>query len=238
MIEFTVSTKIPKKLFMLWLGDHVPEYAGFSARAFQQVNPDFQLFFIHYTIQQLRDIQNGQLEDNALKRALDRTIMCDDPYAKWQRDFYGYQPSFLQLLADIARVEILNQHGGIYVDCDAFPIVPFDDTLLSHDFFCVKRRSGAGMGCFLDNFFLGKSSDSQRIEDPYNVNECFLVDHTIRSEAMPAYYLLRKKFISGQLQVGEHALPDHCYVDHYNIRTWMKPQMQLQERWFDKLWRK
>lgn len=35
--------------------------------------------------------------------------------------------------ADIARYEILLRHGGIYLDCDIFPLQPFDLDLLRHE---------------------------------------------------------------------------------------------------------
>ena len=233
-----MANRIPKKLFMIWLGDKVPSYARFSAKAFQQVNPDFEFMFIHRTIQDLEDIWIGKLEDKPLKRALDRVLVNEDPYVKWQREFYGYKPSFLQLLADIARLEVLNEHGGIYVDCDSFPIARFDDVLLSHRYFCIKRKGGVGMKCFLDNFFLGKSNDGSTIEDPYSVEGSFLVDHTKRCEATPRFYLLKRKFFSGQLKVGEHVLPARCYVDHYSSRTRNQTEDSNVERWFDKLWRR
>lgn len=81
--------------------------------------------------------------------------MADD-YVRWQAQFYGTKLHFLQLLSDIARIEVLNEYGGIYLDCDTFPISKFDDKLLSNDFFAVERKS-RGMKSFLDNFFLGKS---------------------------------------------------------------------------------
>lgn len=235
-----MDCSIPKKIFMVWLGDRVPSYASFSARAFQQVNPDFELVFIHRTVQDLEDIWNGKLADPPLKRALSRVLQeNEDSYVKWQREFYGGAVRFLQLLADVARVEILNQYGGIYVDCDTFPIVPFDDSLLSHHFFCVKRKSGVGTNSFLDNFFLGKSSSSRIVEDPYHIEGSFLVDHTKRCETIPQYYLLKRKFFAGQLEIGEHVLSASCYVDHYCSRTWKQNSLANQrERWFDRVWRR
>lgn len=233
-----MCVQIPKKLFMIWLGDKVPSYASFSAKAFQQVNPDFEIAFIHRTVQQLEDIWTGKLEDKPLKRALERVLLDEDPYVKWQKEFYGYKPCFLQLLADIARIEILNYHGGIYVDCDAFPIASFDDDLLHNSFFCVKRKNSTGMNCFLDNFFLGKCDDGLVIKNPYSVEGSFLVDHTQRCEIMPKYYLLKRKFFKQQLEVGEHVLPASCYVDHYCSRTWKESPTYDQERWFDKLWKR
>ena len=101
-----------------------------------------------------------------VKRALCRVLEEQDDYIKWQRDFYGTHLSFLQLLSDVVRVEVLNHYGGIYLDLDTFPIAKFDDNLLSHEFIVVKRKS-SGMQPFFDNFFLGKSKSDFQVQNPY-----------------------------------------------------------------------
>lgn len=34
---------IPKRLFMVWLGDNVPSYVQFSMDAYKEANPDFDV---------------------------------------------------------------------------------------------------------------------------------------------------------------------------------------------------
>ncbi len=47
--------------------------------------------------------------------------------------------------ADVARVEILNRLGGMYVDADSVAVRPIDDALLEAGFFAV-REPASGMG--------------------------------------------------------------------------------------------
>lgn len=234
---------IPKKLFFIWLGNRVPKYAATSMQAFQKVNPDFEVILVHRTTKQLENIWTSEslsdTYDIALKKALKRVLLEEDSYTTWQKNFYGPNPSFLQLLSDVARVEILNMHGGIYVDCDTFPICKFDSQLLARDFFAVKRKSNGKY--VLDNFFLGKKKDEMKIVvDPYNVPDATFVDHTMPQSAVLIYHLLRKKFFDGTLKVDEHALTQDCYIDHYNTRTWSTGAVSPRQppEWFDAIWKR
>lgn len=121
-----------------------------------------------------------------------------DDYVKWQRDFYGVHLNFLQLLSDVVRVEVLNHHGGIYLDLDTFPIAKFDDSLLSHEFIAVKRKS-SGMQPFFDNFFLGKIKSDFQVQSPYHVPGAYLVDDTMPFSSTAKYFVLRKKFFDGSI---------------------------------------
>lgn len=231
-------TAIPKRLFFIWLGDEVPSYAQTSMSAFKKVNPDFDAIFLHYTIDQLQRIWDGGEDDPPAKRALSRVLEEQDDYTKWQLDFYGSHLSFLQLLSDVLRVEVLNQHGGIYLDLDTFPIVKFDDSLLQNEFFAVKRKSG-GMQPFFDNFFLGKSKSDFQVQSPYHVPGAYLVDDTMPFSSTTKYFVLRKKFFDGSIQLGEHVLPPSSYVDHYSCGTWKSTSLcGCKERWYDKTWRR
>lgn len=78
-----------------------------------------------------------------------------DGYLRRQLMFYGNKASFIQVLSDIVRIELLNEFGGIYMDCDTFPLKKFPVELLTKDFFIARRDTGGGY--FLDNFFMGKS---------------------------------------------------------------------------------
>ena len=47
--------------------------------------------------------------------------------------------------ADVARVEIVNRVGGVYVDADSSAVCPIDDALLEAGFFAVREPAG-GVG--------------------------------------------------------------------------------------------
>jgi mannosyltransferase OCH1-like enzyme len=50
---------------------------------------------------------------------------------------------------------LLNEYGGIYLDCDCFPIRPFDENILISDFICTRyyEKNFIRRDCF----FMGKS---------------------------------------------------------------------------------
>ena len=57
------------------------------------------------------------------------------------------------MFCDILRLELLNLHGGLYVDCDTYPIKPFDDALLNHNKLCVNDKINDAL--VKNNYFLG-----------------------------------------------------------------------------------
>jgi len=58
------------------------------------------------------------------KNILNKTYMY---ILQHQEVFYGKEIRFIQLLSDIYRLRIIQEFGGIYVDCDTFPLKPFDN---------------------------------------------------------------------------------------------------------------
>lgn len=42
---------------------------------------------------------------------------------------------FNTAMSDALRFYLLDTYGGIYLDCDTFPVKPFDDRLLNMDYF-------------------------------------------------------------------------------------------------------
>lgn len=140
------------------------------------------------------------------------------------------------MLSDIARVEILNSYGGIYVDCDTFPICKFNDELLSKKFFRVRRRSN---GRYVpDNFFLGKQLDENNIVDPYNVSGTSFIEYTLSSSELLSYWFYRKKFFNGTIKLGDGTGKKECYIDHYNKRSWSDTTNNHHKNWFDLIWKR
>ena len=134
-----------------------------------------------------------------------------------QAEMYRGCRKTIQLLSDVARIELLNEFGGIYLDCDTFPIQPFDAELLSKGFFRVEKRTCGGTAP--DNFFMGKSVWHPPVTDPYDVPDAFKVVHdqpTFRAE----YLVNRKRFFDLELRYPEHTLGPGCYVDHYQDGKW------------------
>lgn len=67
----------------------------------------------------------------------------DQLHPTWEHHLWTTPPDWIRLLAgaptgdktrfmvDVWRLELLYDHGGIYVDCDVVPLRPFDDLLAS-----------------------------------------------------------------------------------------------------------
>jgi len=56
--------------------------------------------------------------------------------------------------SDLLRMEILNKHGGVYVDLDTVPFEPIDQLVSNFDFFGILFGPKWG-SLFVDNYFIG-----------------------------------------------------------------------------------
>ena len=112
---------IPKQIFFIWLGDNKPNYVDFAVKTFREVNPSFKIDLIEWKIY---DIENPK--DPLLVESIDSAIKLNRKDRK-----------FIQSVANIYRYTLLRKYGGIYLDCDTFPVRPFDDKLLDHTSFDV-----------------------------------------------------------------------------------------------------
>src|SRR5690606_35906261 len=76
-------------------------------------------------------------------------VMWGDRDLTWlrHRDLYDHAPGLVpsdavgQFRADIARYEILERHGGLYVDCDTRALRPVDEALEGHAAFAALEDS-------------------------------------------------------------------------------------------------
>ena len=71
------------------------------------------------------------------------------------------------MLSDIYRLKLVSEFGGLYVDCDTFPLKPFDDKLLQLKRFMVARHynniaSSTENNIGDDNYFLGSMPSIER----------------------------------------------------------------------------
>ena len=133
---------IPKQLFFIWLGDNKPKYVDFAVNTFKKVNSDFKVDLMEWKI---NDIENPK--DEILKKSVDRAIEKNVTKTK-----------FIQSVAEIYRYRLLEKYGGIYLDCDTFPVRPFDDELLNYTDFDVTLSWGNNQFIKRDVFFIGSSS--------------------------------------------------------------------------------
>ena len=125
---------IPKQLFFIWLGDEQPDYINYAIKAYKDMNPDFKVDLIRYTKDEV--IHTSDSVINTCKKYIDLTKKgIQNKYF----DFIKYRMeskfNYIQLLSDFIRFELLYYYGGIYLDCDTFPIKKFDDKLLNNGSF-------------------------------------------------------------------------------------------------------
>jgi hypothetical protein len=115
-------------------------------------------------------------------------------------------------------MELLNFYGGIYVDCDTFPIISFSNELLTNDFFIVKRKTYGGF--FIDNFFMGKKNDGKIVYNPYDITKIKTIEHMPQSFISTRYLINRKKFFNLKLKDGEFSFKPEYIIDHYLKNEW------------------
>ena len=155
---------IPKTIHFIWIGQK-PKYLNYVLQAYRECNPECIINLIYYSNLQLENLyfkKNIQSElDQYIFNLLDNIIYYNQysdlikvlllGKSKSQIN-HSYTP-FIQLFCDILRLDILNIYGGIYVDCDTFPIRPFDESIFNHDKFCVYDKIDDLV--FPNNYFIG-----------------------------------------------------------------------------------
>jgi hypothetical protein len=212
---------IPKQLFFIWFGDTQPNYVNFSIDAFKEVNPDFKINFLRYTVSDIENLTNS----NCIKKfdmdvyEVIQYILNDrnDIYPAIKE--YKQKRKFCQTLCNILRLHLLNKYGGIYLDCDTFPIKPFDDWLLKQPEFCCntflysdkKHRER-------DCHFLGKSQEQcfrKRYQEYY---VCVNTQYYNFLNDLKWQYK-RQLFFDCKLNF----VVEDCeyYIEHFLDRTWL-----------------
>ncbi|MEK0248788.1 glycosyltransferase [Raoultella sp. BAC10a-01-01] len=121
---------IPKIIHYIWLGGkELPALEKKCIETWAKFNPDYKII--------KWDETNLTIDDVEYRNA----------YRKKQ---WAY-------CADLARMKVLYEHGGIYLDTDMEIIKSFDD-LLIHDFFAGKENdqmiNGAIVGASINNAFV------------------------------------------------------------------------------------
>lgn len=232
---------ISKNLHFIWIGPQV-KYVNFCIQNFKLKNPDFNINYIHYLPIQLEVLYFQK----KIKSEIDKLIfdLIDDilNQKKYQNlilkkikffKMFGTIP-FLQLFCDILRLELINTYGGIYVDCDTYPIKPFDEKLLAMENFCVYDKIENFHEA--NNYFIG--SNKKQFIDDYFVNTTIL-DQTnnfmIKKQVnKPLEFQIRRiKFFNCKLTDNDFLTKNSNYIEHYSDFSWGKGKVQFTK--FDKI---
>ena len=146
---------IPRQLFLVWINNKIPNHLSNSLKYFKELNPDFNINFIH--IEKCENISNNK--EVIIRKCfsyIDKILKHDDKKCKYYNFIkkvtnpsYRLKRNFITYFTDIVRFELIESYGGIYLDCDTFPIISFDDNLLK----CTQFKSKTNYGH--DYFFFG-----------------------------------------------------------------------------------
>ena len=200
-------------------------------KTFKKVNPDFEIMLVHEP--DMENIQNQDLKDCiSLVYSENYNFYKHMVVRPWAKKHLVSEVGHITAISDAFRFYLLNKHGGIYLDLDAFPVKPFDDKLLSYENgFTVNH---AKKHC--DYFFLGFNSgcvDCGRLlgyRQEYAKGQVFSNEvHRVKypeelvSKAKSNKPHIIEKFRQGTLQFGESLLykswPEY-YIDHFRKENW------------------
>lgn len=78
---------------------------------------------------------------------------------------YFYNKKVYHGVADIARVEILKQFGGLYIDADTLRLKDLPNEWFDYDFFAVKGHENPQWDIRITNGIMGVSRNNSIIED-------------------------------------------------------------------------
>lgn len=110
---------IPRLLHFVWVGGPMPARLRRFVQSWATVHPDWD-------VRMWGDDDLGWLQNFPLFNAAD---VIAGRYAG-------------QLMSDIARIEILHRHGGVYVDCDFEALRPIDDLCATTDAWMAWEVNG------------------------------------------------------------------------------------------------
>jgi len=229
---------IPKQIFFIWLGDNKPSYVDFAVKAFKNINPAFKTELIWYHRKDIEDIGHLDLpkELSEIDTVLYGSIKWILKQIKEKNKTLENNPrKFIQLLANSFRVSLLNKYGGFYIDCDTFPLRPFDDLFDRIDNFQILQ-SFDGRKIKTDNHFQGQVANFKLQNYGYNRNYLFppIFDKELHNER-------KKLFIDLKLEYDKNIYKSLClenkniYIEHFDLGNWKNHPELCEECCFDKL---
>lgn len=223
---------IPKILHFIWFGRHIPKYVQFSIGAFQKVNSDFKIHFVYRDIKTVEEIiddkEKCKNDDDVLLRRCGLSILNQDElYINTVNHCKKSKLKFIQILLDIYRLDILNYYGGIYLDCDTFPVKKFDQQLMSNNSFIVTRHYNENI-IVNDNYFMGcqKNVDSfdRVLWETYKNDSASSIIKILQTQKgwnnNIKFLINKKKFFECKLHIGEYSFSKDFYIDHYSSQSW------------------
>jgi FkbM family methyltransferase len=196
--------EIPKIIHLLYFGE--TEFYNFHHRCVHsmiQYMPDYDI-----RIYNAKEPVGNRYWDDIKKQARVSIHKIDPPV------FYdGFELKYFQYKADVVRLELLYEYGGVYLDLDMLIVRPFDEVFASgHSFYISEERAGIRS---LINAFLAAKPKNEFIKlwlDSFKSGlRLGIWAHHIRDsnkqliDEHPHYiYKYRMKILEGQLFMPLH----------------------------------
>jgi FkbM family methyltransferase len=142
-------SSIPKIIHLLYFGE--TEFYNFHHRCVHsmlQYMPNYEI-----RIYNAKEPVGNAFWDDIKKQARVSIHKMDPPL------FYdGFELKHFQYKADVVRLELLYEHGGVYLDLDMLITRPFDKVFSSgHSFYISEERAnGGGNGALINAFLAAK----------------------------------------------------------------------------------
>jgi FkbM family methyltransferase len=141
-----ICSEIPKIIHILFFGE--TEFYNFHHRclhSMMQYMPDYEIW-IHNS----KEPENNKYWNNIKKQKNVKIIKIVVP-----QHFDGFELKHFQYKADVVRLEVLYNHGGVYLDLDMIIVKPFHEVFQSgHSFYISKERQGHD--CLINAFLASK----------------------------------------------------------------------------------
>lgn len=150
------TAEIPKVIHLLYFGE--TEFYNFHHRCVHsmiQYMPDYAIRIYNAK----EPVGNKYWDD--IKNQPNVTIHKIDP----PMFFDGFELKHFQYKADVVRLELLYEHGGVYLDLDMLIVRPFCKVFASgHSFYISEERCGGNGGGALINAFLAAKPKNEFIK--------------------------------------------------------------------------
>lgn len=139
----------------------------------------------------------------------------------------------INMLHDSIKQMFTTVYGGLQLDIDTFPIVPFDEELLDCTSLqcsklesCVENGNVVWKYCPSEAYFYGVGDFKDGSDRKSKTLFPNVYDMANPSEKMK-FNELKQKFMDCTLQVGENFSDKRCYIDHYYVKI---PEQLIQNQ--------
>lgn len=207
----------------------MPVYAMHSIQAFAQMNPSFEIHIVERTESQLDSISEFSSDrDDQLIAQSKKIVLSNDPAFEQTLSHARMNGlTIFQSMLDVLRLLLIHEYGGIYLDCDTFPVQPFDDVILQLNAFNVTRHA-EGNVLISDNYFLGAAHSTiidTALWKSFDLTSLALkkIRQTDKDWWKSLRFIeLKKQFRDASIKIGDYISDPTFYVDHYAMGTWRR----------------